>query len=194
MIPFNPFSALASKVYAGLAVASLTFAAVQTVRIEGLRLWPLSIEGYAAANARLAGDIERIKDAQDEALAKAVAARNAAENQSAELARKADQDDKTIDDLRAGAARFAAARAYRLRPEAAGGPASGAAAPAESGPAPDRDGPGADAVVLTRPEYDELVSNSLRLERVRQWGESLITRGLAVPEVDFVPVPAEVQP
>jgi hypothetical protein len=42
MLPFNPFSALTSKIYGGVAIAALTFAAVQTVRIEG----PFFFHGY----------------------------------------------------------------------------------------------------------------------------------------------------
>ncbi|CDO34765.1 hypothetical protein [Novosphingobium sp. KN65.2] len=44
---------------------------------------------------------------------------------------------------------------------------------------------GCGVVVLTRPEYEEAVANSIRLERVRQWGQSLITEGLAVPVAEF---------
>ena len=39
---FNPFSTLTSKIYGGIAIFALTFACVQTVRIEGL--W--FIDGY----------------------------------------------------------------------------------------------------------------------------------------------------
>jgi len=36
LMPFNPFSALTSKIFGGLALAFLAFAMVQTVRIEGV--------------------------------------------------------------------------------------------------------------------------------------------------------------
>lgn len=117
------------------------------------------------------------------AKARALAARIATENTTADLARRADHAEHQVADLRAAADRFADAR--RLRPALACRPPGGAAAPGTDGPAPDRDGPGADAVVLTRPEFDEFVAHSLRLERVRQWGESLIHKGLAVPEAEF---------
>lgn len=120
--------------------------------------------------------------AEAAASAKAIAAKIRTENQSAELARKADHAETIVDDLRAAADRLAT---RRVRPAATCGAPSGAASPAPAGPSPDRDGLGADAVVLTRPEYDELVSNSLRLERVRRWGESLIAAKLAVPEMEF---------
>lgn len=121
--------------------------------------------------------------AEQAAASKAIAARAAAENQSAELARKADHAETIVADLRAGADRFAAA--HRMRPAPACSASSGAATPAPDGPAPDRDGPGSDAVVLTRPEYDQFVANSIRLEQVRQWGESLIQAGSAIPEIEF---------
>lgn len=120
---------------------------------------------------------------QQAAKAKAVAARLAAENQSAALARRADHADETIAQLRSAADRFAAAR--RLRTPPAGGAPGGPRAAGEGDPAPDRDGPGADAVVLTRPEYDDFVASALRLERVRRWGQSLIAEGLALPEAEF---------
>lgn len=70
MLPFNPFSELASKIYGGIAIAAITFGAIQTVRIEGLSIWPLKIEGYAAENSRLKQDIQNIKKAQKEAVVK----------------------------------------------------------------------------------------------------------------------------
>lgn len=123
-----------------------------------------------------------------EAAFKAEAARLATENKYAQLARSADNANAENDRLRSAAGRFADAR--RVRSGLACRPPGGAAAPAEDRPAPDRDGPGRDpvgdgAVVLTRPEYDQFVANTLRLERVRLWGESLIRQDLAIPEVEF---------
>lgn len=154
----------------------------------GLLCMILWLRGNAWENA--AGRWKDAHHAQEKALvataaaakAKAIAARIATENKTAELARRADNAEAQVDDLRAAADRFGTSR---MRSSLCG-PARSRSAPASEGsPAPDRDGPGADALVLTRSEYDELVSNSIRLERVRQWGQSLVTEGLAVPEVEF---------
>lgn len=120
--------------------------------------------------------------AQSEAKAKAEAQVIATENRYAVLARKADHVSQDLRDLRAGADRFAAARVW---PPAAEHAPGGPGAPAPGGPAPGSDRSGGDAVVLTRPEYDQFVANTLRLERVRRWGETLITAKLAMPEVEF---------
>lgn len=157
--------------YAVLAIAlALTF-------VWGKAGWRSADSWQLAHKAQKAAYVA----AAQAATAKAIAARLRTETQYAELARKADHAE--IPDLRAAADRFAATR--RVRAEATCGASSGPAATAPAGPAPDRDRAGADAVVLTRPEYDDLVSNSIRLERVRQWGETLIAAELAVPEVEF---------
>lgn len=119
---------------------------------------------------------------------RAETARLETERRYAAHARKADHEEPpALADLRASAARYA--DAHRLRAEAACGFPSSPATSAEAGPAPDRDGPGADplaqyglaeTVAVPRSRYNELVDNTLRLERVRVWGEGLIADGLAV--------------
>lgn len=172
-------SAAAAKVYATLLVAALVWGAIQTVRIEGL--W--FVDGFKQAVADRDDKLAKIVTAQAVAVQKAEAARVATHNAYLAVARSADNEPATIERLRSAADRFADAR--RLRPQALCRPAGGANAPGQDDPAPNRDGPGVDAVVLTRPEYDDFVSNSLRLERVRQWGDALINQGLAAPEVEF---------
>lgn len=121
---------------------------------------------------------------------RAEAARLETERRYAAHARKADHEEQpALADLRASAARYA--DAHRLRTESACGLPGSPATSAEASPAPDRDRPGADplaqygmaetvAVPLSR--YNELVDNTLRLERVRVWGEGLIADGLAIPD------------
>lgn len=173
----NLFSALAAKIYAGVAVAALTFAAVQTVRIEGF----LFIEGYKEEVSRLQGEIASILAAQTVAAEKAETQRVATENKTAELARRADYAERELDTMRDAADRFRRTRSVRTFAGASCGPA--AAAPL--GAPEDSDGQGADGVVLTRNEWEQYVATTLRLERVRRWGESLVQAGLAVPEVEF---------
>lgn len=123
--------------------------------------------------------IAEMLDAQKAATAAQVAMNKAWQDKTAQLAKEA--DNARQDALRSSAARFADSRRVRAY---CGSPGETTSAIPNS-PSPDRDGPGADAVVLTRNEYDQFVENSLRLERVRQWGDSLIKEGLAVPEVGF---------
>lgn len=131
---------------------------------------------------------EATRTASAAAAIRAETARLETERRSAAHARKADHEEPpAVADLRNAADRYADAR--RLRPEA-DCRLSGSTDPAASGsPASDRDGRGdnplegraSDEVVLVpRQRYDEFVGNTLRLERVRNWGEGLIVDGLAV--------------
>lgn len=122
--------------------------------------------------------------AEKAAAARAEAARIETENRYAELARKADREEPVpVADQRAAADRYADAHAS-VRTPVHCGPSSGPATAAANGSAPDRDGPGTDAlagyVTIPRAKYDQLRDNTLRLERVRIWGEGLIADGLAV--------------
>ena len=56
-----------------LFIAAIAFGAVQTVRLEGFRFWPLSIEGALPKVARLETDLANVREAQ--ALAEQEAAR-----------------------------------------------------------------------------------------------------------------------
>lgn len=62
MLPFDPFSVLASKIYGGVAIVVLTFAAVQTVRIEG----PFFFYGFKEEVADLKDDIRDLEKASDD--------------------------------------------------------------------------------------------------------------------------------
>jgi hypothetical protein len=85
VIPFNPFSALTSKIYGGIAIAALALAFVQTVRIEGF----LFIHGYKQdlreADAKIAG-MQVASDANRKAAEDQVAAIQLQYDQSAQEA------------------------------------------------------------------------------------------------------------
>jgi hypothetical protein len=118
-----------------------------------------------------------------EAALKAEADRIATEVKSATNARKADNViPPSVTHQRAAADRYA--DAHRLRPEADCHLSGPTIAPPANGAAPDRDGPGLDAVVIPRAHFEQLRDNTLRLERVRQWGESEIEAGRAVKVED----------
>ena len=180
-LPFGlqPPAALVAKVLGGLSLG-LALALAFTV-IWGRAGWRTA-ESYQLAH-RL--QKEAYQSAQAAARNKALAQRIRTENRYAELSRQADYAENQVADLRAAADRFG-----RLRAQAARGAPGGTLAAAPGNPAQDRDRPGENAlaspgILLTKPEYDELVANTLRLERVRRWGETLIQGGLALPEVEF---------
>lgn len=178
-MPFNPFSVLTSKIFAGTSLAL-------TLALALCFMWGRA--GWRDAHSyELALDMQQkaMTAAQAAAQARAVTAKIKAENETADLARKADNAEDQIAGLRAAAEHFRDARRVHGSTEGAGCSPSGSASPSPVGPAPDRDGPGEDAVVLTRPEYQDLVDNSLRLEQVRLWGESLIVAKRAIPEAEF---------
>lgn len=184
------FEPLAAKIFGGLSIALL-------LGCVGLGLWGRA-ESHRADAWKARSELEaanhrqtktNYRAAQVLAAAKAKAQREATERRFAHLAEEADDAKDTLDRLRDAADRFAARNSLRSCGAAVGGPSGGSGAASEGGPAGDRDGSGADAVVLTRPEFDELVGNSLRLERVRQWGQSLVTEGLAIPAAEFGAAP-----
>ena len=180
-LPFGlqPPATLVAKVLGGLSLG-LALALAFTV-VWGRAGWRTA-ESYQLAH-RL--QKEAYQSAQAAARNKALAQRIRTENRYAELSRQADYAENQVADLRAAADRFG-----RLRAQAARGAPGRSLATAPGYPAQDRDRPGENAlaepgVLLTKPEYDELVANTLRLERVRRWGETLIQDGLALPEVEF---------
>lgn len=127
---------------------------------------------------------QAVTAAEQAATAKAEAARIATENRYAELARKADREEPApVADQRAAADRYADAHAG-VRAPVHCGPSGGPTTAATNGTALDRDGPGTDAlagyVTIPREKYDQFRDNTLRLDRVRIWGESLIADGLAI--------------
>lgn len=123
---------------------------------------------------------------QAAAKAKALAARVATENTFYRLAKRTEEANDTIETLQRDADAFAARRTGRLCAPIAGLAAGGTGTPSQGHPAPLDNGPGQlEVVVLLRPEFDELIAYAKRAEQNRQWGESLILAGLAVPEVEY---------
>jgi len=108
-----------------LFIAAIAFGAVQTVRLEGFRFWPLSIEGALPKVARLETDLANVREAQ--ALAEQEAARQRIfwENHYRNLAKETDLANATQTQPRAAddADRFIAAN--RVQPCPAGGARGG---------------------------------------------------------------------
>lgn len=181
-MPFNPFGPLMAKIFGGASV--LLLVALALTFSWGKAGWRTADSYKLAHRLQKEAYVSAEAAARDKALAQKIRT----ENRYAELARKADNAESELDSaLRDAAARFAAARGVRA--EAPRCAAGGTSAPGQGDPAPDRDGPGADAVVLTKPEYETFVANTLRLERVRRWGETLKLEKLALPEAEFGNLP-----
>lgn len=174
-MPFNPFSALTSKIFGALSLALLLACAA---------LWWRG-NHYEHKLDAARQTIAEMTAAQKVADAEQKRVNDESQRRQAELARKADNAEneagelrKELEGLRAAADRFRASRSVRAL---CGSAPSQASAPAEDHPAGDHDRPGADLVVLTKPEYEQAVANSMRLWRVQQYGQSLITEGPAIP-------------
>lgn len=192
MISFNPFSALTSKIFAGVAVAAIAATAVQTVRIEGAFCRSVKvgekpaciIQGFKQQLAVVRIDLEQVRrerDAERSAhqLTKqtyAQAQAEAARLEKERLARVAAQQ-KEINDERAQTyqRRIDAARAAyeRMRQSARGGAgapgaADGFAGTALSAAAGAADGAaGADQL----PQDERLICTiqSIRLDELQGW-------------------------
>lgn len=170
----NLFSVLTSKIFGALAVFFFVGFATQTIRIEGF--W--FIVGYKEKVEVLRLDLSKIMAAQMAAQRIAEAKRDQEQATFTRLAERADNAERQIASLRDAADRYA--RANRVRTQAPRRPPGEPGGAGETRPTEGVDGPGADAVVLARPDYDVLVSNTERLVRSHAWAEDLIDNGLAV--------------
>lgn len=117
--------AIAGAAFLALAV----FAGVQTARIEGFHVWPVSVTGWKKTAQDRQATIDELVDAQGDAEAIAEAARAATEAAYSDIAERIDDNAQdTLDTALAAADRFVAAGG--MRAETAGHPARCAPAPA----------------------------------------------------------------
>lgn len=152
---------------------------MQTVRIEGLHIWPLSVTGWKARALDAERTIRDIEKAQEDALAAAVAAREQAEADYQSLAERIDRNaEDARQDAMADAERYIAAN--RVRCPAIGGSAGGAAPGAEDHRAGDGEGPGAaaeldgvDRVAVMAEDVRICTVNTLQAEAGRAWALEL---------------------
>lgn len=181
MIPFlKPVWAFLSS-RAGLIaiVVLLALCVVQTVRLEGFKLWPVHIRGYIERAETAEADLARVKVASDEALAKALAAKLAAEQKYIAIAKGIDDNAKA--DLQTGlndADRFIAAN--RVRYKAVGCPTSGTVATPNDNPAASAVGAGAtpvmdDPALVAVPESDIRICtiNTIKAEAGHELAKAL---------------------
>lgn len=188
MIPFNPFSPLAAKIFGGSTL-------LLALALGGTVIWG-KVGWHQAASWKLAAA------AQEQAVIAVQAA--AAAKEQAQRIDHANTNSEVLASARAAAAatlaagrvaaeRYAAAHPV-ARPQrmcaqgAAGGPGRAAAA-AVPDPAPvdDRAGDPAGLVALSRADFDLLTGAALRAASDQQTAQALIDAGLAMPEPDFGP-------
>ncbi len=173
-------AAFASRIgLTGLATAILVaLLAVQTIRLEGFKVWPINIEGARPKAERLQHTIDEIAAAQKQA---AEAARRAKERAEADYRELAERIDNDAERARVGqmdaAERFIAANSVRC--PAYRGDGGGTVAPAGDSGSQGGDGPGRTAELATGlvavPEEDIRVCtrNTSRLIAVREWALEL---------------------
>jgi len=139
-----------------LAIAVLlALLAVQTVRLEGFKLWPLSLEGWKPRALAAEKTVADIAIAQQLANERASAARQAKEEQYREIAERIDDNAKEqLDDAMAAAERFIAAGGVRTQADrsqrgraGACGPRDGAGRAEAAGRAPELDAAAPEPVI-----------------------------------------------
>lgn len=144
------------------------------VKLYGFLWWDGAIEQRDKARAQ----VVQMEAASKEARAKQIALNQAVQAKYETLAEKADHAHAIeLADARSRAAAYASRNGVRSYCQSSAGQASSA----PEGPVAPRDnGPGADAVILNRDDFDQLVENTLRLKAAHEWGESLVKDGVAV--------------
>jgi hypothetical protein len=172
-----------------LAIVALAFVAVamfgliQTTRLEGLKLWPIAIEGQRPRADRLLAELDAIVRTQELAAEKARNERLAHEAEYRDIARSVDEDAKVDLTVSMDAAdRYIAANRVRWQwPEGVQCPNAGAATgsdrardPEGAGRTAELDGPGAvrafrdDGLVLvSEADIRVCTANTVKAEAAR---------------------------
>lgn len=134
-LPFSPFTALKAKIYAGLAIAAIAGCIVQTVRLEGLHVWPISIVGWIRTAEDRRATIDRMIAAQVVAADNARKARLEQEALYRSIAERIDDNaNAQLRDELAVAERFIAAGGVRAEaPRCEGGDAGTGASDRRAG-------------------------------------------------------------
>jgi hypothetical protein len=118
--------------------------------------------------------IAQMQQASKMATAAQIALNNAVTDKQTEIARLTDANETNRRDIANRSSRYAS----RMSAENYCRKASAAA---EGDIAESRNGTSADAVMVSREDFDILTGNTARLADVQAWGDALIGEGLAVP-------------
>lgn len=132
--------------------------------------WQGAVDTIAKRDATIAAMIKASK----EATAAQIAMNKAVTDKQADIARKADANETNRRDIADRSSDYAS----RMRAETY---CRKADTPAESSDTESGNRPGADAVMVSRADFDVLTANTARLLDVKAWGDELIAEGLAVP-------------
>jgi hypothetical protein len=130
-------------------------------------------DAQATISKRDATIVAMIK-ASEEARAAQIALNKQVTDKQTEIARLTDANEtnrRNVADRSSDYARRMSAKSYCREASAA----------PESGIAQGSDSPSADAVVVSRADFDILTGNTARLMDVKAWGDRLIGEGLAIP-------------
>jgi hypothetical protein len=135
------------------------------------------VSRWKGREAKAQATIAQMQLASEQARAAQIALNQATEAKYRTLAEIADHaHEKELADARSRAAAYAGRNGLRSYCQ---GSAGQAGSPAEGPVAPGDNGPGADAVVLNRNDFDQLVENTLRLKAAHDWGLAMVREGLA---------------
>lgn len=169
----NPFSILGAKIFAGTSLALLI--ALGLTFAWGKAGWRDAHSYKLAAETLKASYIA----AQEAATAEAMAAKLTTEAAYRAKAEKTDAEYQTaLDRARSASDAYAS----RMRVGRIAGPSSQTPSPADNRGPQEPDRPRADAVLVSRNDFDILVENSVRLEAAHDWA---LTLNLAVPDPSF---------
>lgn len=174
MIPL-PASLTIKGIWAALIALAfallLALLAVQTVRLEGMKLWPFKVEGWIAKADRYKAERDRIIEVQAEARARQIAVNQAAQERYDQLATEADRNAEIYQSAAMDAARRYSIE-HRVQPCAAG-VASGDNSASESYSPGSGDAAGGspivDAVAVSEDDIRICTMNTVRLQAVREW-------------------------
>lgn len=166
-----PFKRAITLAVIGIALA---IAAVQTVRLEGFKVWPLSVEGWKPKAERYERDLANVRQAQALAKARAEQARLEQEARYRALAERIDDNAKRDMGSAVDAAeRFIAAGGVRCK--ASGSDRIGTGTRAEGGSPGDTQGTGATPVMdegtvaVTADDVRICTVNTVKAEAAREW-------------------------
>lgn len=170
-------------VIAALFISAICFGVVQTVRLEGLKIWPFEITGWRPLAIDRGKTIASFAKAQNDALALALAAKAKAEADYRTLAERIDHEaDQARPDALADAERYIAGNRVQRCPADRGAagpaPASGQDHGARNGDAAGAtalvDAADPDLVAVTPDDIRICTANTLQAEAARSWALQLI--------------------
>lgn len=179
-MPFNPFSVLTSKIYGALALMAITFACIQTVRIEGF----LFIHGYKQDLRAAENEIADWKRANEDAKRRLAERDQQVEAVNKELANATNIiSDAAFDSARPAVIRYR--DTHRLSEDCARVLDAGTYPMSGNPETPPNPAPPPGMVAITVKDYDFLTDAALQAAVDAEYFQALIRSGQAIPEPDM---------